>query len=348
MSENMIAIYLYIGILLMAGTVLVLTVIYFVRSPITRTGAVKKGTEKETETQTVNETEVEPIEITQPKAKKVFKMPFIKAKAEGIVKPVKEKTKHEKKNKEYRAESITGKSKKKPFNINLSKFKLKKTAGTEQQGKKAKEQEQISRAGKPENKETLSLVSGSVVPQATIGNQAKKENAASPASNIKPAAAVSTAAPKSETSKPAQAPKESPKTVPTVEQITPPAAAIAAKSSGTAIAENKNSGVTPNAKTGNEPVKKETEPKMDTKNTASPAVPGAATPAAIKPPPSITPPAKKPEQKSSLDDMSKMFSKDAVDDSEATKLAKDMKDVEIDNLVKDGMDIVGLLKRNRS
>jgi hypothetical protein len=41
MSENMIAIYLYIGILLMAGTVLVLTVIYFVRSPITRTGAEK-------------------------------------------------------------------------------------------------------------------------------------------------------------------------------------------------------------------------------------------------------------------------------------------------------------------
>ena len=95
MSENMIAIYLYIGILLMAGTVLVLTVIYFVRSPITRTGAEK--TETETETQTVNETETGPIEITQPKVKKVFKMPFIKAKSDAIVKPVKEKNKHEKK-----------------------------------------------------------------------------------------------------------------------------------------------------------------------------------------------------------------------------------------------------------
>jgi hypothetical protein len=340
MSENMIAIYLYIGILLMAGTVLVLTVIYFVRSPITRTGAEK--TETETETQTVNETETGPIEITQPKVKKVFKMPFIKAKSDAIVKPVKEKNKHEKKIKENQAESITGKPKKKPFNINLGKFKLKKTAGTKQQGKKtvkkAKEQQQIS----------LPPVPGAVVPQATNGNQAKKENAASPASNIKPAAAASPAAPKSETSKTVQAPKESPKTVPTVAQITPPAAAIAAKSPMTAVAENKSSGAAPNAKTGNEPVKKETEPKMDTKNTASPAIPGAATAAAIKPPPSITPPAKKPEQKSSLDDMSKMFSKDAVDDSEATKLAKDMKDVEIDNLVKDGMDIVGLLKRNRS
>ena len=39
MSENMIAICLYIGILLMAGTVLVLTIIYFVRPPSTKTNA---------------------------------------------------------------------------------------------------------------------------------------------------------------------------------------------------------------------------------------------------------------------------------------------------------------------
>ena len=54
------------------------------------------------------------------------------------------------------------------------------------------------------------------------------------------------------------------------------------------------------------------------------------------------------EQKTSLDDFSQMFAKEVVDDSEATKLAKDMKEVEIESLVKDGQDLVALLKRGRS
>ena len=50
MSENMIAICLYIGIFLMAGTVLVLTIIYFVKTchqperVPTRTSEVKQDT----------------------------------------------------------------------------------------------------------------------------------------------------------------------------------------------------------------------------------------------------------------------------------------------------------------
>jgi len=43
-----------------------------------------------------------------------------------------------------------------------------------------------------------------------------------------------------------------------------------------------------------------------------------------------------------------MFAKEVVDDSEATKLAKDMKEVEIDSLVRDGQDLVALLKKSRS
>ena len=54
------------------------------------------------------------------------------------------------------------------------------------------------------------------------------------------------------------------------------------------------------------------------------------------------------EEKTSLNELSKMFSKEIVEDSEATKLAKNMKDVEINSLVKDGQDLINLLKRGRS
>jgi hypothetical protein len=87
---------------------------------------------------------------------------------------------------------------------------------------------------------------------------------------------------------------------------------------------------------------------------AAPGAPGAvavpkAAPVAAKPAPPKPAPAKKPpEQKSSLADLSKMFSKEAADDSEATKLAKEMKEVEIDNLVKDSQDLISMLKRGRS
>jgi hypothetical protein len=101
--------------------------------------------------------------------------------------------------------------------------------------------------------------------------------------------------------------------------------------------------------------RKEPEPKMDNKNVKSSGnttsekpktIADVAKPAA--PATNLTGGIKGPEQKSSLGDLSKMFSKEIVDDSEATKLAKDLKDVEITSLITDGQDLVNLLKQKRS
>ena len=108
-----------------------------------------------------------------------------------------------------------------------------------------------------------------------------------------------------------------------------------------------------------EAVKKELEPKMDDKNvktfTTAAAEKPQTSPVMVKTTTTTTTvtasssaPKKGPEQKTSLDDFSQMFAKEVVDDSEATKLAKDMKEVEIESLVKDGQDLVALLKRGRS
>ena len=95
-----------------------------------------------------------------------------------------------------------------------------------------------------------------------------------------------------------------------------------------------------------EAAKKESETKMDIKNVKEPTKSAVekdqTTHVIVKP---AAPAAnavvgkKGPGQKTSLDDLSKMFAKEVVDDNEATKLAQDMKDVEIDNLVKDGQDL---------
>ncbi len=318
MDENMIAIYLYIGILLMAGTVLVLTIIYFVRAPVTRTGAINTTIEKEPGQQVTQEQpEVKTFEAKQPKAKKVYKMPFAKTKSEKTVKPVNETGK-------------PGKKEKKLFKIRLGKVRSEKT------------NENVTQNTNATNKQVQSLAPKADGQQTIIANQVKKENPVSAASNIKPTAAATPVPPKSETTK----------TIPSVVQNTPPAV-NAVKT--TATAENKNPVSAENVKTANEPVKKETNPKMDNKTTTPPVNPAAvktpATPPAAKPAAAAasTPIVKKPtEQKSSLDDMSKMFSKDAVDDTEATKLAKDMKDVEIDSLLKESQDLISILKRNRS
>ncbi|MBN1368573.1 MAG: hypothetical protein JW967_11670 [Dehalococcoidales bacterium] len=57
---------------------------------------------------------------------------------------------------------------------------------------------------------------------------------------------------------------------------------------------------------------------------------------------------KTPEPISSLGDLSKMFSKEIVEDTEATKLARDLKDVDIGNLIEDSKNLIALLKNNRS
>ena len=104
--------------------------------------------------------------------------------------------------------------------------------------------------------------------------------------------------------------------------------------------------------------KKEPDSKMDNKNVKTvtgiqekpptPPVVVKTTTTTTTTTAAIAAAKKSPEQGPSLDDFSKMFAKETVDDSEATKLAKDMKDVEIDSLVKEGQDLVALLKRGRS
>jgi hypothetical protein len=100
------------------------------------------------------------------------------------------------------------------------------------------------------------------------------------------------------------------------------------------------------------PAVKENKPEMgnkDVKQPEKPAAEKAPAPPAVKPPPSTAPAppeAKKSNDFSSLGDLSKMFAKEVVDDSEATKLAKNMKDVEINDLLKSGQDIANLLKRH--
>lgn len=103
-------------------------------------------------------------------------------------------------------------------------------------------------------------------------------------------------------------------------------------------------------------VKKESEPKMDNKNVKTvtgipekpPTQPVVVKTTTITTMANADAAKRIPEQKPSLDDFSKMFAKETVDDSEATKLAKDMKDVEIDCLLKEGQDLAALLKRGRS
>ena len=57
---------------------------------------------------------------------------------------------------------------------------------------------------------------------------------------------------------------------------------------------------------------------------------------------------KKGPEPNSLGDLSKMFSKDVAEDTEATKLAKNLKDVDITGLLKDGQDLISFLKKGWS
>jgi hypothetical protein len=336
MSENMIAILLYIGILLLAGTVLVLTIIYFVREPLTHTGSTKKTGEEEPATETTNTTEAQLIEIKQPKSKKVIKMPFIKAKTENYIKPVKEKKRFVKKVKENQPAGENTKPERKE--MKLFKFRF----GKDKSGITA----EPAAAG---NKEAVMPAPKAVTPPPQALSTVKPQPVVKPVTEVKtanitpPSPAVKNEAPKA--TKPADPIKAAPAAAP-ANAVKPAAGVIPPKPlSNSATANEKKPGTA-------EAAKKEPEVKMDNNNTkpgTSPLVEKPKTTAeAAKPAATVTASVKKPEPKSSLDDMSKMFSKEAVDDSEATKLAKDLKEVEVNNLIKDGQDLVALLKRNRS
>jgi hypothetical protein len=301
MSDNMIAICLYIGIMFMAGTVLVLTVVYFVKPPSTKT--------KESLTSDIKPTI----------KKKVFKILVIKVKSKKT--------------------ETAGAEIKKPEN--KTKEAVPPVESTIPENKN-NENTPVIMPKKPENKEvTVVKPSAEVRPEnKDIKPEVKAVKPEKELNSIVMSQPAVTKNEKQDQSIPAQTPKTT---------------VIAAASISLKPETDTHSSNEKEKPTAIEAVKKELEPKMDNKNAKPAANVAAERPqnatVTVKTNLAATSPAtgkKGPEQKPSLDDFSKMFSKEAVDDSEATKLAKDMKEVEIDSLVKDGQDLIALLKRGRN
>ena len=354
MDENMIAICLYIGILLMAGAVLVLTIIYFVRPPATRTGVVKTETNKG-----LNETpdEMGP-KMADTRQSTEGKAPALVFDENNSEKPVElTKGSETKKISAIKLKPAAGinESEKKDMNrfkIRLGKRKTEKSETPFIRETRLQEQDEkmpLSKLiNKSVNREIPLAVAPTGVTQAKTAVAQKKDILAKSEpedKNYRPNHQITLAMGETQ-------PREKQTELPKVE-ISP----SAQNSVKSIVAE-----ATPNLeekdkdhieKANVELVKKESEVKMDIKNVEKAhsetdnlhISESSAKPAVIV---TNIEAKKTPEQKSSLDDLSKMFSKEVTDDNEATKLAKDMKDVEIDSLLKDGNDLVNLLKRFRS
>ena len=296
MSENMIAICLYIGIFLMAGTMLGLTVIYFVKSASTRTGSSGISDVKQT-----NEKKPDKIRVKKTKSIKAV-MSAIKMK----------------KPKKTKKEALPTVEDNKTDNKEVTATKQFVEVRPEDNDKTPKMVPAVPAVNREKELKT------NIVPQPS--NQ-KSEN---------PKQQLLKETPKAEV---IVSPPSPPK--PTLEIIKP-------------MLEGNSHSSNANGKTVVvEAVKKELAPKMDSKNVNTPPQSPVENPQtiAVKPAAPVanaTVYKKVTEQKASLSELSKMFSKEVVEDSEATKLAKNMKDVEINNLVKDGQDLINLLKRGRS
>jgi hypothetical protein len=376
MNDNIIAICLYIGIMAMAGTVLVLTIVYFVRP-----NPAKKA---QSESAGINPV----IEGTKPARKKLqLKFPAVKLKlkkngkdppASADIKP------------------ITGAAQKAVhklhFKFPVIKMKLKKTDGAvilkklpKMQSKAVvapvvamKKPESLEKpialpveTNKAETKEKPSApdVAAEKAPTQEVTavkpavevhpekNEVKPEIKAVAKLEINPGPAITAQPVPVKSEKPEQpVPKETPKPVVTAAVPLPQLpSAEKGKPKPDAAVRTINEKEKPAAV---EAVKKEPEPKMDNKNvktvTTAAAENPQTPPVTVKTTTTTTTtassavPKKAPDQKPSLDDFSQMFAKEVVDDSEATKLAKDMKEVEVNNLLKEGQDLVALLKRGRS
>jgi hypothetical protein len=296
MSENMIATCLNIGIFLMAGAVLVLTVIYFVKP-----GSRSTKTSGTSDVKQIKEQNTDKIQVKKTRPIKVaisdIKMPALKVK------------------------------------------KIKKTK---------KEALPIVEATKTDNKE--------VIPATQFVGARPVEIDKTPKMVVKPEKDLNAniisqpVVPKNENHE-QQLLKETPKAEVI---ISPPGSPKLSQEYIKPILDGNSHGLNENEKTNMvEAVKKESENKMDNKNVnTSPDSPvEKPQPITLKPAAPATNASvnkKTPEQKTSLNELSQMFSKETVDDSEATKLAKNMKEVEIDKLLKDGQNLINLLKRGRS
>jgi len=311
MGENMIAICLYICILLMAGTVLVLTIMYFVKP-----GSVKTSTPAECE----RATDTMPPKTEEGKANSdetyipTMKTEEPKQKVEEVI-PAIEPDKAENKGKDT-IQAIENKE--------------------------------------PENQEATPVKSVGEVRPAASGKNSTIVVAVKPEKDLNtnvPSQSVDSKKEKKDTPIPEEITTAKPIVLQSVKKPNPEVVKPTSENDTNTTAGKKESEQIVKA----EAIKKEPESKMDNKNVKQPAVatmekPKTTTEAAK---PAVSPTnsvlgKKAQDQKTSLGDLSKMFSKEVVDDNEATKLAKDMKDVEIRGLIKDGQDIINLLKRNRS
>jgi hypothetical protein len=85
------------------------------------------------------------------------------------------------------------------------------------------------------------------------------------------------------------------------------------------------------------PANSEVEKTRITSVNNNPSAPLTNTPGGIK----------SPEPNTSLNDLSKMFSREVAEDSEASKLAKDMENIDTYSLLKCGQELTELFKQNR-
>ncbi len=338
MSQFTIALCFFIAILAMAGTVLVLTIIYFFRQTSSRSQAAASsaGPAKETGTPVTEKSAAPPVKPGKPARKNGFfwnrKKKAGKEQKEKVIPAV-----------HTAPPAVEAKSP--PLKVfkpqQLARLKtlfggLLKTGGRKKLGK-----------AKPTVNTTVydsAVVAAAVA--SSVAVPAKVPPKPAPEVNVRPAPKPVT--PVAAAATPKFVLPKKPVPVAGVNIDLPPVSVknmMPGTPAAPVIGANDKNKVELT-----KPVAKEIKPEMgnkDVKQPEKPAAEKAPAPPPVKPPASPAPAEpKKVSEFSSLGDLSKMFSKEVVDDSEATKLAKNMKDVEISDLLKSGHDIADLLKRH--
>ncbi len=351
MSQFTIALCFFIAILAMAGTVLVLTIIYFFRqtSNRARTAASAGGQTNGNEAPLNTKSGTPPAKPAQPGRKRRFfwnrTRKTVKEEREKVIPPV-------------ITAALTASAKsplpkapklEKPAVQKISFWRRLRSRGRKPSGQ----------AKPPVN----TTVYDSAVVAASVSTVTSAPPAAAnvdvPAKPVSAAPTAAAAAPKFALPKKPVPPADAGISLPPVNMknlmpgtalksevkavppASPPPAPAVVKPAAGAV----GSGVDDKKKVElAKPVAKENKPEMGKQDNKQPEKPAAEkTPAPPTPAPAEV---KKANDLSVLGDLSKMFAKEVVDDSEATKLAKNMKDVEINDLLKNGHDIANLLKRH--
>ncbi len=361
MSQFTIALCFFIAILAMAGTVLVLTIIYFFRqtSNRARTAASAGGQTNSNEAPLNTKSGTPPAKPAQPGRKRRFfwnrTRKTVKEEREKVIPPVITAALT------ASAKSLLPKTPQlaKPAVQKISFWRRLRSRGRKPSGQ-AKPPVHTTVYDSAVVAASVSTVTGAPPAAANVDVPAKPVSAARVAPVPGPAApTAAAAAPKFALPKKPVPPADAGISLPPVNMknlmpgtpvksevkaappASPPPAPAVVKPAAGAV----GSGVDDKKKVElAKPVAKENKPEMGKQDNKQPEKPAAEkTPAPPTPAPAEV---KKANDLSVLGDLSKMFAKEVVDDSEATKLAKNMKDVEINDLLKNGHDIANLLKRH--